>query len=55
MLVESLPGRGGDDEITLFESLGIAVWDLAVAEWVAAEARRRGVGVEVALGGKRHA
>ena len=27
-------GRTGDDQITLFESLGIGLWDLAVASHV---------------------
>ncbi len=41
------PGRTRDDELTVFESLGIAVEDLAAAELCVARARERGVGVEV--------
>jgi ornithine cyclodeaminase/alanine dehydrogenase-like protein (mu-crystallin family) len=41
------PGREQEDEITVFESLGIAVEDLASAELVVRRARERGVGVEV--------
>jgi ornithine cyclodeaminase/alanine dehydrogenase-like protein (mu-crystallin family) len=41
------PGRRHEDELTVFESLGIAVEDLASAELVARRARERGVGVEV--------
>jgi ornithine cyclodeaminase/alanine dehydrogenase-like protein (mu-crystallin family) len=41
------PGREHEDELTVFESLGIAVEDLASAELVARRARERGVGVEV--------
>jgi ornithine cyclodeaminase/alanine dehydrogenase-like protein (mu-crystallin family) len=41
------PGRGHEDELTVFESLGIAVEDLASAELVVRRARERGVGVEV--------
>lgn len=41
------PGREHEDEITVFESLGIAVEDLASAELVVRRARERGVGVEV--------
>lgn len=41
------PGREHEDEITVFESLGIAVEDLAAAELVARRARERGVGAEV--------
>ena len=41
------PGREHEDELTIFESLGIAVEDLASAELVLQRARERGVGVEV--------
>ena len=41
------PGREHEDELTVFESLGIAVEDLASAELVTQRARERGVGVEV--------
>jgi ornithine cyclodeaminase/alanine dehydrogenase-like protein (mu-crystallin family) len=41
------PGRQHEDELTVFESLGIAVEDLASAELVVRRARERGVGVEV--------
>jgi ornithine cyclodeaminase len=41
------PGREREDELTVFESLGIAVEDLASAELVVRRARERGVGVEV--------
>jgi ornithine cyclodeaminase len=41
------PGREHEDEVTVFESLGIAVEDLASAELVVRRARERGVGVEV--------
>ena len=40
-------GREHEDELTVFESLGIAVEDLASAELVVRRARERGVGVEV--------
>jgi ornithine cyclodeaminase len=43
------PGREHEAELTVFESLGIAVEDLASAELVAGRARERGVGVEVEL------
>jgi ornithine cyclodeaminase len=43
------PGREHEDELTIFESLGIAVEDLASAELVLARAEERGVGVEVAF------
>ena len=41
------PGREHEDELTVFESLGIAVEDLASAELVVRRARERGFGVEV--------
>jgi len=41
------PGREHEDELTVFESLGIAVEDLASAELVVRRARERRVGVEV--------
>jgi ornithine cyclodeaminase/alanine dehydrogenase-like protein (mu-crystallin family) len=41
------PGREHDDELTVFESLGIAVEDLASAELVVRRAREQGVGAEV--------
>jgi ornithine cyclodeaminase/alanine dehydrogenase-like protein (mu-crystallin family) len=43
------PGREHEDELTVFESLGIAVEDLAAAELVVRRARERGLGIEVAL------
>jgi ornithine cyclodeaminase len=41
------PGREREDELTVFESLGIAVEDLASAELVVRRAREQGVGAEV--------
>ena len=41
------PGREHEDELTVFESLGIAVEDLASAELVVRRALERGVGTEV--------
>jgi ornithine cyclodeaminase len=41
------PGREHEDELTIFESLGIAVEDLASAELIVRRARERGVGAEV--------
>jgi len=41
------PGRTGDDEVTVFKSLGLAVEDLAAAELCVARARERGVGTEI--------
>jgi ornithine cyclodeaminase/alanine dehydrogenase-like protein (mu-crystallin family) len=41
------PGREHEDELTVFESLGIAVEDLAAAELVVSRAREQGAGSEV--------
>ena len=43
------PGRRDDHELTLFESLGIAVEDLAAAALCVDRARERGIGTEVEL------
>ena len=40
MLAGSAPGRESDDEITVFESLGLAVEDLAAAEYLVRRAAR---------------
>jgi ornithine cyclodeaminase len=55
VLVGKLPGRQSPEEITLFESLGVAVEDLVAAHDILARARGQGVGTEVELGGLRHA
>jgi ornithine cyclodeaminase/alanine dehydrogenase-like protein (mu-crystallin family) len=47
VLAGMAPGRGSDDEITVFESLGIAIEDLAAADHVVRRAREEGVGAEV--------
>jgi ornithine cyclodeaminase len=44
LLLGTAPGRAGDDEITVFESLGLAAEDLAAARYVYIQARRQGVG-----------
>ncbi|MFQ5744244.1 MAG: ornithine cyclodeaminase family protein [Acidobacteriota bacterium] len=43
------PGRGSDDEITVFDSTGLAVQDVALARLVYERARARGIGREVAF------
>lgn len=43
------PGREGDAELTVFESLGIAVEDLAAAEVAVRRARELGIGSDVAF------
>jgi ornithine cyclodeaminase/alanine dehydrogenase-like protein (mu-crystallin family) len=55
LLIGRGTGRTGDDDITLFKSLGLAVEDLAAALHVYTEARRNGAGIDVDIGGVRHA
>jgi len=45
------PGRSAPDQITLFESQGMAVQDLAVAAQTEELARERGLGIELPFGG----
>ena len=47
------PGRRSEDEITLFKSLGLAVEDIAAAQFVYTRAREKKVGTSVELGGMR--
>jgi ornithine cyclodeaminase/alanine dehydrogenase-like protein (mu-crystallin family) len=47
LLVGAHPGRGSDDELTVFKSLGLAVEDLAAAALCVGRARDLGLGVEV--------
>ena len=47
VLIGKAPGRQSPDELTVFRSLGLAVEDLAAAEYVVRRAREQGVGVEV--------
>jgi ornithine cyclodeaminase/alanine dehydrogenase-like protein (mu-crystallin family) len=46
-----VPGRTAPQEITVFKSLGLAVEDLAAARLVYLRARKRGIGIEIDLGG----
>jgi alanine dehydrogenase len=55
LLIGRGPGRRDDNEITLFKSLGLAIEDLAAASHVYEQAVRAGAGVNVELGGARHA
>ena len=49
VIAGSAPGRTSEADITLFESVGVGLQDLATAELVVARARERGVGVDVDL------
>jgi ornithine cyclodeaminase len=54
LLIGAKEGRRDPSEITLFKSLGLAIEDLAAAAYVHQQALRRGVGVQVELGGARN-
>jgi hypothetical protein len=43
-IVGSRVGRSSDDDITLFESVGVGLQDLSTAELVIARAEERGLG-----------
>lgn len=49
VIASSATGRSSDDEITVFDSVGLAAQDLAVAARVIELARERGVGTPVPL------
>jgi ornithine cyclodeaminase len=53
ILTGNLEGRKTDNEITLFESLGLAVEDIASAEYIYQKALEQDMGTSVELGGKR--
>lgn len=49
VLIERRPGRQSADEITLFESQGMAIQDLALGVRILAAARERGLGVNLPM------
>jgi ornithine cyclodeaminase len=49
------PGRTSPADITLFKSLGLAIEDLAAAQYLYQKATEKGHGLSVELGGRRHA
>ena len=49
VLIGAAPGRTTPNELTVFRSLGLAVEDLAAAEYVVRRARETGAGTEVAF------
>jgi ornithine cyclodeaminase len=49
ILIHELAGRRSPEEITLFESLGLAVEDLAAAHFVYKKAQQEGMGTSVVL------
>jgi ornithine cyclodeaminase/alanine dehydrogenase len=50
VIVGAQDGRSSDDDITLFESVGVGLQDLATAELVVARAEELGVGMRLDLG-----
>jgi ornithine cyclodeaminase len=54
VVVGLAPGRGSEEEITLFRSLGLAVEDLASARHIYERATATGAGTWVELVGERH-
>jgi alanine dehydrogenase len=53
VLFGSAPGRSSPEEITLFESAGLAIEDLAAAHHLHRKAMEKGIGTRVELGGRR--
>lgn len=54
LLLGRVAGRTAGDQITCFESLGLAIEDVAAARFLYAAATEQEVGVRVELGGSRH-
>ena len=55
ILLGEAAGRMSPDEITLFKSLGLAVEDLASAQYIHQQALEKGIGTTVEFGATRHA
>ncbi|GAB3672949.1 hypothetical protein GCM10027589_42630 [Actinocorallia lasiicapitis] len=51
VLLGTVPARTGDGQITLYNSLGVGLQDLAAARLLIDHARRRGLGTEIDLAG----
>jgi alanine dehydrogenase len=49
IILRTKPGRISDEEITVFDSTGLAIQDIATAWRVYEEAKRKGLGIEIAL------
>lgn len=54
LVVGAHPGRGSEDEITTFVSLGLAIEDIAAGDLVYRNALVSGKGVGIEFGGARH-
>ncbi|HET9235374.1 MAG TPA: ornithine cyclodeaminase family protein, partial [Candidatus Eisenbacteria bacterium] len=53
VVLGKVAGRGADDEVTVFKSLGVAVEDLAAAHHIYKKAVATSRGIQADLGGKR--
>lgn len=53
VLIGKHPGRTSPDEVTLFKSLGLAVEDLASAQYIYEQAVKQGIGTAVEFGSAR--
>ena len=51
VLLGRIPGRISHDDVTLFESLGIASEDLASAHHIYEQSKATGIGAELELSG----
>ena len=51
VITGAAPGRTSPDEITLYNSVGIAMQDIAIGGLILAKAREMGVGLEIDLAG----
>ena len=49
VITGAAPGRTSAEEITLFNSVGLAVQDLAIGDLIVRKAREKGVGKEIDL------
>ncbi len=55
LVAGTIKGRQSREEITLFKAVGLAMQDLASANYIYGKARKTGVGVEVEIGGRHFA
>lgn len=53
VLIGKHPGRTSPDEVTLFKSLGLAVEDLASAQYIYEQAVKQGIGTAIEFGSAR--
>jgi ornithine cyclodeaminase/alanine dehydrogenase len=51
VIAGQVTGRSGDEQITLYNSVGLGIQDLATARLMVTIARRKGLGRDIALAG----